>query len=439
MTTNVVFVIDTNQKPLQPCSAAVARKLLLRGKAAMFRRYPAVIILKKEVDSVGKPKIELRIDPGSKYTGFALVDSKDNADFIIWGTELEHRGAAICKELTKRSAIRRSRRNRKTRYRKKRFERRKPEGWLAPSLQHRVDTTLTWVKRICKFVPIMSISVEQVKFDLQKLENSDIQGIEYQQGTLAGYTLREALLEHWGRKCAYCDVENVFLEIEHIYPKSKGGSDKFSNLTLACHKCNINKGNKSIDEFLLSDHKRLEQIKLHQKKTLKDAAAVNATRKKLVTTLQEKTFLNVLVSDGASTKMTRLSSSLAKRHWIDAGCVNTTLIVILKTLQPLQVKCNGHGNKQFVTMDAYGFPRKSYEPKKVRKDWKAGDIIRVTKKDGTMLMGRVKKAAKKLVYIPFGGKEASFSSENAKAIHRSDGYRYSFAAIDSELLQKMAT
>ncbi|GET44408.1 HNH endonuclease [Microseira wollei NIES-4236] len=119
--------------------------------------------------------------------------------------------------------------------------------------------------------------------------------------------------------------------------------------------------------------------------------------------------------------------------------VNTTLIVILKTLQPLQVKCNGHGNKQFVTMDAYGFPRESYEPKKVRKDWKAGDIIRVTKKDGTMLMGRVKKAAKKLVYIPFGGKEASFSSENARAIHKSDGYKYNFAAIDSELLQKIAT
>lgn len=438
MTSNVVFVIDANKKPLHPCSAAAARKLLDSGKAAMFRRYPAVIILKKTVDSVVFPTIELRLDPGSKFTGFALIDHKQGIDFVIWGMELEHRGAAISEKLTKRTAVRRSRRNRKTRYRKMRFNRWAPSGWLPPSLMHRVDTILTWVKRICKFVPIIHISVEQVKFDLQKLENPDIQGVEYQQGTLAGYTLREALLEHWGRKCAYCDEENVPLEVDHIHPKSKGGSNRFNNLTLACRKCNQNKGNQSIDEFILSDQERLEKIKSHQKQSLRDAAAVNATRNKLLAVLQQKIDLPVMSGDTASTKMIRILSELPKLHWIDAACVNTTFTVILRTLQPLRVKCNGHGNKQFITMNEYGFPRKNYAPKMERKDWKAGDIIRVTKKDGSSKIGRVKKAGKELAYIPFGGKETSFTSKNAKPIHRSDGYRYSFIAIDSKLLQKTA-
>lgn len=434
MTTNSVFVIDANKNPLQPCSPATARNLLDANKAALFRRYPTTIILKKEVNPQNLPLIELRIDPGSKFTGISLVEILDGKDVVIWAMELEHRGAAISQELKKRAAIRRGRRNRNTRYRKKRFDRHTPVGWLAPSLMHRVDTTLTWVKRLIKFAPISSIAVERVKFDLQKLENPNIEGIQYQQGTLAGYTLREAMLEHWGRKCAYCDLENVPLEIEHIHPKSKGGSDRFNNLTLACRNCNQSKGNQAVEDFLKDDPKRVAQIKAHQKKSLSDAAACNCTRNKLFKTLEELT-LPVAAGDGASTKMTRINSGLTKQHWIDASCVSTNQTVVLKTLQPLLVKCNGHGNRQFVTMDAYGFPRKGYEPKQVRIDWKAGDIIRVTRIGKPPVIGRVKKAGKKLAFIPLGGKETTFSTKNAKPIHRSDGYRYSFAHIDSDLLQ----
>jgi hypothetical protein len=86
--------------------------------------------------------------------------------------------------------------------------------------------------------PISSISVEAVRFDMQQMENPEISGIEYQQGTLAGYECREYLLEKWGRKCAYCDAENVPLQIEHIQPKGRRGSDRISNLTLACRPCN---------------------------------------------------------------------------------------------------------------------------------------------------------------------------------------------------------
>jgi 5-methylcytosine-specific restriction endonuclease McrA len=84
--------------------------------------------------------------------------------------------------------------------------------------------------------------MELVKFDTQLMENPDISGIEYQQGELAGYEVREYLLEKWGRKCAYCSETDLPLQIEHIIPRSRGGSDRVSNLTLACEGCNRLKG-----------------------------------------------------------------------------------------------------------------------------------------------------------------------------------------------------
>ncbi|HAO02349.1 MAG TPA: HNH endonuclease, partial [Halomonas sp.] len=105
---------------------------------------------------------------------------------------------------------------------------------LAPSLQHRVDTVMAWVNRLSKSAPITGISQELVRFDTQKLESPEISGVEYQQGTLLGYEVREYLLEKWGRKCAYCGTADTPLEIEHVVPRSRGGSNRVSNLTLSC-------------------------------------------------------------------------------------------------------------------------------------------------------------------------------------------------------------
>ena len=197
---NSVFVLDTNKKPLNPVHPGQARRLLKEGKAAVFRRYPFTIILKEEVTKSSK-NITLKLDPGSKFTGIALVQNNQ----VIWGAELQHRGQQIKDSLTSRRQLRRGRRGRKTRYRQARFlNRKRPEGWLPPSLQHRVDTTLTWVKRLIRYCPINSISVELVKFDLQKQENPEISGVEYQHGTLYGWEVREYLLAKFNRTCQYC-------------------------------------------------------------------------------------------------------------------------------------------------------------------------------------------------------------------------------------------
>lgn len=246
---NCVFVLDANKQPLSPTHPARARKLLKQGKAAVFRTYPFTIILRKTVESPGNEPYRIKLDPGAKVTGLALVNERTGT--VFWAAELTHRGDIIRQKLASRRVVRRNRRHRKTRYRPARFNNRKrPLGWLAPSLQHRVETTMTWVKRLQKYCPITDISMELVRFDMQKLQNPEISGVEYQQGVLFGYELREYLLTKWRHQCAYCGAKEVPLEIEHIHPKSKGGSDRVSNLAIACHKCNQKKADKPVEQFL---------------------------------------------------------------------------------------------------------------------------------------------------------------------------------------------
>lgn len=189
---NYVFVIDQNKQPLNPIPPARARELLTKQKAAVYRVYPFSVILKHAIDNPNPKPLTIKLDPGSRFTGIAILDQ----DKVIWAAELEHRGWQIKNSLESRRSLRRSRRNRKTRYRQPRFNNRKrKEGWLAPSLMHRVLTIETWVKRLCRYTPIAQIAMELVKFDTQKMQNPEVDGVEYQQGELAGYEVREYLLE----------------------------------------------------------------------------------------------------------------------------------------------------------------------------------------------------------------------------------------------------
>src|SRR5262249_6889809 len=154
---------------------------------------------------------------------------------VVWAGELTHRGSAVHAGLVTRRAIRRSRRQRHTRYRPPRFaNRRRPAGWLPPSLESRLANTKTWVRRLCRLAHVTALSQELVKFDMQALVNPEIAGVEYQQGTLAGYELREYLLEKWQRQGAYCHTSNGPLQVEHIVSRARGVTDRGSHLTPGC-------------------------------------------------------------------------------------------------------------------------------------------------------------------------------------------------------------
>jgi RRXRR protein len=190
-----VFVLDTNKQPLNPVHPGRARLLLKQGKAAVWRRYPFTIILHSAVDNPPLLPLRLKLDPGSKTTGMALVN--DATGQIVWAAELSHRGHAIRSALSSRRGVRHGRRYRHTRYRQPRGANRRTnkKGWLPPSQTSRIANVLTWVTRLMRLCPITALSMELVKFDLQALENPEITGVEYQQGTLFGYELREYLLE----------------------------------------------------------------------------------------------------------------------------------------------------------------------------------------------------------------------------------------------------
>jgi len=253
---------------------ARARILLKQGRAAVFRHCPFTIILKDRTASESVVRDhQVKIDPGSNVTGIAVVQEETGT--VVAAGEIEHRGQRIRASLQSRRTLRHGRRARKTRYRQPRFDNRtRPKGWLPPSLASRIANVLTWVARLRGSCPVAALSLELVKFDTQAMENPEISGVEYQQGTLLGYEVREYLLEKWHRKCAYCGKTGVPLQVEHIHPKSRGGTDRVSNLALACDPCNDRKANRPIKEFLKSNPELLAKIEAQAQAPLRDAAAI---------------------------------------------------------------------------------------------------------------------------------------------------------------------
>ena len=435
MRANYVPVLDTNRQRIGLFHPAMARKALKEGRAAVFRQYPFTIILKEAApDGFKPPAYRLKLDPGAKTTGIAIL----NGPYVVWAAELTHRGNAIRDALISRRQLRRGRRGRKTRYRKPRFDNRtRPKGWLPPSLQHRVDTTLTWAKRLYRVINITSISVETVSFDTQALKNPEISGAEYQQGSLAGYEVRQYLLEKWGRQCCYCGKKDIPLQVEHIHPRSRGGSNRVGNLTLACEPCNTAKGTRDVRDFLAQKPNVLKWVLSKMDKPLNSAAAVNATRWELWRQLTASG-LPVEVGTGGRTKYNRARQGIPKFHWTDAACVGaSTPELIFCTTQPLLIKATGHGNRQAIHVDKHGFQRRNKAGELVRKSalvktvkgFRTGDIVRAVVTSGVKVgsyVGRVAVRTTGSFNITTDKTIQGISYRYCKAIHRKDGYGYAF-------------
>jgi 5-methylcytosine-specific restriction endonuclease McrA len=445
-----VFVLDRRKKPLMPCSEKRARMLLERGRARVHHMVPFTIrLVDRLVENSALQPVRLKLDPGSKTTGLALVREKETVDVstgeiirtltVLMLLELKHRGHAIRDALTSRGAFRRRRRG-NLRYRPARFDNRtKPEGWLAPSLQHRVGTTLAWVERLMRWAPVTALSQELVRFDTQQMQNPEISGTEYQQGTLLGYEVREYLLEKWGRECVYCGVENVPLEIDHIHPRSKGGSDRVSNLTVSCHDCNQAKSNMPVEQFLAKRPERVRKILAQAKAPLRDAAAVNSTRWALFQRLKA-TGLDVESASGGRTKWNRHQLDIPKEHCLDGACVGH-VDAIERWQQPvLSIKATGRGSYQRTRLTKYGFPRGYLTRSKSAFGFHTGDMVKAVvtkgKKSGTWL-GRVAIRASGSFNIQTAvcktgnGLVQGIHHRFCTLIQRADGYGYSWTKIAS--------
>jgi hypothetical protein len=260
------------------------------------------------------------------------------------------------------------------------------------------------------------------------MQNPEISGIEYQRGELFGFEVKEYLLAKWDRKCAYCGVENVPFEIEHILARSKGGSNRVSNLCLSCHSCNQAKGNKSVEEFLKKKPKVLKQVLAQAKVPLKDATAVNATRWELYRRLQS-TGLPVEVGSGGRTKFNRKVRGLQKTHWADAVCVgaSTPERLLIQGINPLLIAAKGHGTRQRCRPDKYGFP-KAHAPKaKFFQGFQTGDIVKADIPSGKFAgqyVGRIAIRFRPSFVLQLPSQKFDVHPKYLKTIHRADGYEY---------------
>lgn len=176
---------------------------------------------------------------------------------------------------------------------------------------------MRWVDRVRRWAPLTGISMERVRFDMQKMEHPEISGVEYQQGTLAGYEVREDLLTKWGHQCAYCDQRDVPLNLDPVDRRARGGSDRVTNLLPSCIPCNKKKDAQPVEVFLKDDPARLARFKAQLQAPLKDAAAVNSTRWAIFQSLTA-TGLPVECGSGGRTKWNR--SRLGILQDACAGC-----------------------------------------------------------------------------------------------------------------------
>lgn len=510
-----VAVIDTDKNALEPCHPAVARRLLKRGEASIWRRSPFTIILKKSVpkSDIVTEAYTLSWDPGSRTSGIAIVSGSGD---IVYAGELHHRGQQIKRNLQERSGFRRGRRTRnlwyrparwanrsrkvpaltkneweylpaydeqdsskdssktqnkfvrisnaqlkdkryrytritnrsqktftpemtnkelalltkeelihqvlmrykketddtlkgkrseqlrsmlkaklkqipptKYRWKRERIEHklRSDNGWVAPSLMSRVFNLETWTRRLCKVYPIAQLAIETVKFDMQLLENPDIHGIEYQQGTLWGREIREYLLELTGRKCAYCGQGKRHLEVEHIIPKAVRVDNRPSNLTMACKECNEKKGKlhgNELEETLGADFaKKVKAAARKSEAGLTDAAAINTIRWKLFETLKA-TGLPTISGTGGKTAHNRNLAGLPKTHYYDAASV-AIKPKQTKSLQVAIIKAKGYGRRDNIgnvfDMEAPGFIKPSTKVSHVD-GFAKFDYVEITKSDG---------------------------------------------------------
>jgi 5-methylcytosine-specific restriction endonuclease McrA len=424
----MVFVLDKQKKPLMPTTPKRARLLLARGRAVVHRVKPFVIRLRDRTqDESALQEGRLKLDPGSKTTGLALVRVEHTPEgevhHAVLLAEVQHRGDQVHRnKLTQRQA-RRRRRSSKLRHRAPRFlNRTKPSRWLPPSLRSRVGNMLTWAARCARWFPVQGIEVEWVKFDLHLMQNPEVSGVVYQRGELFGWEVRAYLLEKFGHRCAYCGRSDVAFELDHVWPKSRGGSDRVSNLALSCHDCNSLKGNRTAAEF------GYPQVEEQASLPLKDAAAMNATRYALVEALRPLG-LPLGTWSGGRTRWNRDRFGVEKTHANDALCVGALAGVTKGQLTTLVIKASGRGQHCRTLWNKYGFPRAYLPRQKMVAGFMTGDRVKAEvpapRKTAGTHVGRVSvRTSGSCGVRTRSGTVDGINVRYLRLIQRADGYEY---------------
>lgn len=312
------YVLNKRGEPLMPCSPGKARILLKQQKACVVKRTPFTIKLLHGSAGYKQP-ITLGVDAGSKHVGLSASTEKRE----LYSEEFTPRNDVV-ELLSTRRQNRRSRRNRKTRYRAPRFNNRvhsKHKGWLAPSVEVKIQEHITVIKRICRILPVTLVRVETAEFDTQRLKAMLAGkplpvGTDYQLGEMYDeYNVRQYVLKRDNYTCQCCGAHTtakkaVKLHVHHLESRKVGGSAP-SNLITLCTTChnNLHKG-----KITLDGKKR--------GKTLRDAAFMGIMRNTLLTRLRNELHIPVQNTYGYITKLLREQNDIKKSHVNDARCIS---------------------------------------------------------------------------------------------------------------------
>lgn len=304
----MVYVINKQGQALMPTERfGKVRRLLKNSLAHVVCRIPFTIQLDYDTTDYTQP-VSLGVDAGSKHIGISATTS----DKELYAADVELRNDIVDKLSTRRE-LRRTRRSR-LRYRKARFNNRvssKRKGWLAPSVENKIQTHLTVVEKIHKFLPITNIVVETASFDIQKINNPSISGSEYQQGEqLDFFNVREYVLFRDNHTCQHCKGKNKdkVLNVHHIESRKTGG-DIPKNLITLCETCHK------------AYHRGEFELNVKRGKSFRDAAFMGIMRWSFYDRLKN-IYPDVSMTFGYITKNTRITNNLPKDHYVDARCIS---------------------------------------------------------------------------------------------------------------------
>lgn len=313
-----VYVLNKHGEPLMPCSPGKARIMLKQQKACVVKRTPFTIKLLHGSAGYKQP-VTLGVDAGSKHVSLSASTEKRE----LYSEEFTPRNDVV-ELLSTCRQNRRSRRNRKTRYRAPRFNNRvhsKHKGWLAPSVEVKIQEHITVIKRICRILPVTLVRVETAEFDTQRLKAMLAGkplpvGTDYQLGEMYDeYNVRQYVLKRDNYTCQCCGAHTtakkaVKLHVHHLESRKVGGNAPSNLITLctACHD-NLHKGKVTLD-----GKKR--------GKTLRDAAFMGIMRNTLLIRLRNELNIPVQNTYGYITKLLREQNDIKKSHINDARCIS---------------------------------------------------------------------------------------------------------------------
>jgi hypothetical protein len=382
-----VFVLSYKGKPLMPCSPRKARMLLKEGKAEVVEARPFFTIKLNYNTGGAKQPIDLNIDTGYEYIGFALVGI---CCYLLGQIHLDN---MMSKRLADRAMYRRNRRGR-LRYREERWKNRKKKD-LPPSVQRRIERHISIIEKLMSICPVTTLWLETASFDIQKIKNADIKGRGYQEGDLMGYkNMRSYLFARESCTCQYCGKKiekNQKAEVHHIIPKSQGGTNMADNLALLHDKCH--------DKL----HKNGDLTKLKKNKQYKGETFMNILRCRLL-----KRFPDAVECFGYETAEKRKNLGLEKTHYNDAFAITGTIQALPK---PVKLKEHRKNNRSLQVQK----PGKQIAIRRKRYSIQPGDLVWI---DGKSYVSKGSNNKGKCVWIMKDNKKQSVSiKEITKVYH----------------------